>query len=472
MKDANDISVLLVDDEPAWLHGLALALKRSGIGQICSCSDSREVMTLLKQKPVDLVLLDVTMPFVGGEELLPQILSNFPDIQVIMLTGINQVELSVRCIKAGAFDFFVKSVEQQQLLASIQRAINMLFLQRENRQLNQYFLSEELKHPDLFREIISCDRQILAICKYLEAVAPGPNPILICGESGTGKELFARAIHKLSRVQGAWVPLNVAGLDDNVFSDTLFGHIRGAFTGADQSRPGMIESAADGTLFLDEIGDLSQASQVKLLRLLQEGEYLPLGADRPRISRARIVLATNRNLPKEIEAGNFRRDLFYRLNAHQINLPSLRERPDDLPLLLDHLLAKQAHQLGKQVPDYPRELTTLLGTYHFPGNVRELEGLVTNALSTHQKGTLSMRSFREVLGQSAIDAAGSQTEKLIFTEQLPNLEEAGELLVKEALRRANGNQTLAASLLGITRPALSKRLKKYQERPTTPRKGV
>ena len=473
MSESTDISVLLVDDEPAWLHGLSLALERSGITRISCCNDSREVMPLLQQERFDLVLLDITMPHIGGETLLQQIVADFPQIQVIILTGINQVELSVRCIKAGAFDFFIKTVEQQQLLASIQRAVKMLRLQQENQQLNRCFLNQELKQPAVFSEIISCDPQILAICKYLEAVAPGPNPILICGESGTGKELFARAVHLLGTPDGPWVPLNVAGLDDNVFSDTLFGHVRGAFTGAEQARAGMIESAAAGTLFLDEIGDLSLASQVKLLRLLQEGEYLPLGSDRPRASRARIVLATNRDLPREIEAGRFRRDLFYRLNSHQVQLPPLRQRLNDLPLLIDHLLQKQACQLGKSVPDYPRELTTLLGTYHFPGNIRELEGLVSNALSTHDKGTLSLRSFRAALEPTAPDRQHvNSVEKLTFCDILPTLEEAGQLLVAEALRRAKGNQSLAATLLGITRPALSKRLKKYQTENSGHPKGV
>lgn len=465
MNEHANISVLLVDDEKAWLHGLSIALERAtGITDIHCCNDSRQVMEMLQQTSVDLVLLDITMPHMTGDELLPMILDAYPEMPVIILTGINQIELSVKCMKLGAFDFFVKSVEQQQLVASIQRAVKMLTLQRENQQLNQHFLSTQLQSPEAFNKIISCDPQILSICNYLEAVAPGPNPVLIVGESGTGKELFARAVQKLGRPAGPWVALNAAGLDDNVFADTLFGHVRGAFTGADQSRAGMIESAADGTLFLDEIGDLSPASQIKLLRLLQEGEYLPLGADRPRQSRARIVLATNCDLQAKIEAGSFRRDLYYRLAAHQVQLPPLRQRKQDLPLLIEQLIIKQAGELGKTPPDFPAELPVLLGTYHFPGNIRELEGMLANALSTHSKGTLSLNSFRKALGSSEKPAAAAGTEpKLLFTDSLPTLEEAGQLLVAEALQRAQGNQTIAASLLGISRPALSKRLKKYRQ---------
>ncbi len=473
MTDLANISVLLVDDEKAWLNGLSIALERAtGSADIHCCNDSRQVLDILATKMVDLVLLDITMPHLTGDELLPQIVEQHPQLPVIILTGINQIEMSIKCMQLGAFDFFVKSVEQQQLIAGIHRAIKMLSLQQENQQLNRRFLSTRLETPEAFVGISSSDPQILSICKYLEAVAPGPNPILIGGESGTGKELFARAVQKLGRPDGPWVALNVAGLDDNVFADTLFGHSRGAFTGADQARAGMIESAAGGTLFLDEIGDLSLASQVKLLRLLQEGEYLPLGADQPSQSQARLVLATNCDLQQKMNQGSFRHDLYYRLAAHQVQLPPLRERKQDLPLLIDQLVAKHAAELGKTVPDIPPELAVLLGTYHFPGNIRELEGLIANALATHQKGTLSLASFRAALGDATQPPeADEKLRKLIFTDRLPTLEEAGRLLVEEALQRAQGNQTIAAGLLGISRPALSKRLKKYQQR-TNDEKGV
>ncbi len=464
MSELHNLSVLLVDDETAWLNGLAIALERSaGITNIQRCNDSRQVLDLLHQKPVDLVLLDITMPHLTGDELLPLILAEHPDLPVIVLTGINQIELSVRCMKLGAFDFFVKSIEQDQLLAGITRAFKMLSLQNENRQLNDSFQRQQLKNPEVFSQIISADPQMISICRYLEAVAPGPHPVLISGESGTGKELIARAVHQLSRPKAPWVAINVAGLDDNVFSDSLFGHLRGAFTGADRSRPGMVESAAGGTLFLDEIGDLSHGSQVKLLRLLQEGEYLPLGADKPRKANIRIVVATNCNLETAMNEGRFRRDLFYRLAAHRVDLPPLRDRRGDIPLLLDHLLSEEAKKLGRVPPKYPRELPVLLGTYSFPGNVRELSAMVSDALGTHETGTLSMRAFRSVINNNVMAIEQKNVgPKLTFGDQLPTLQETGELLVAEAMERACGNQTIAASMLGISRPALSKRLKKIQ----------
>ena len=477
MTEPSNISVLLVDDETAWLHGLSMALERTdGITNITCCSDSRQVLDILQQTHIDLILLDITMPHISGDILLPQIVEVHPEIPIIILTGINQVKVSVHCMKLGAFDFFVKSVDQQQLLAAIQRAVKMLTLQRENQQLNQHFLSSELDSPEHFKEIVSSDPKLLSVCKYLEAVAPGPNPILITGESGTGKELFARAAHNIGRPNGPWIALNAAGLDDNVFADTLFGHVRGAFTGAEKTRAGMIESAANGTLFLVEIGDLSLASQIKLLRLLQEGEYLPIGADQPRKSQTRIVLATNTDLPQALEAGTFRRDLYYRLATHQVKLPPLRQRMGDLPLLINHLLKKISQDLNKPTPDYPAELPVLLGTYHFPGNIRELEGLLGNALSTHKKGTLSTASIREAIG-SVANTAGVGSPKrapkqLLFGETLPSLEEAGQMLVVEAMQRSQGNQTIAAGLLGISRPALSKRLKKYRSSTNSTAEGA
>ncbi|BCR06374.1 sigma-54-dependent Fis family transcriptional regulator [Desulfuromonas versatilis] len=463
--------VLLVDDEPAWLRSLGRALERSaGINNQIVCQDSRQVMQILARQPASLVLLDLTMPHLPGEELLGSLVQNHPETPVIILTGVNQVETSVRCMKQGAFDFFVKGVEEERLAAGVLRAIRMQELDREVRELKNGLLDGQVENLDAFSGILTRSPKMHAIFRYIEAVAPSSQPVLVTGESGAGKELVARALHLIGRPEGPWVPVNVAGLDDSIFSDTLFGHTRGAFTGADRARAGMIEQAAGGTLFLDEIGDLSPASQVKLLRLLQEGEYLPIGADRPKRSSARIIVATNQNLAALQASGAFRKDLFYRLQGHQVQLPPLRERPEDLPLLLEHFLAKAARELGKRKPTAPEELAVLLATYHFPGNIRELEGMVHNAVATHQAGKLSTQSFRVALGLERSEATGNgkgaasgpETPGLVFGDQLPTLSEAADLLVAEALSRSQGNQTIAAGLLGITRPALSKRLKKLR----------
>jgi DNA-binding NtrC family response regulator len=321
---------------------------------------------------------------------------------------------------------------------------------------------------EAFAEIITQSKAMTAIFRYVDAVAPSPQPVLVTGETGTGKELIARALHRLSGRAGECVAVNVAGLDDTVFADTLFGHARGAFTGADRARDGLITSAADGTLFLDEIGDLSASSQVKLLRLLQEGTYYPLGVDRPRQCRARIVVATNYDVAERVKAGAFRKDLYYRLRTHHLHLVPLRERLEDIPLLVNHLLEKAAQALRKPPPTPPLELYRLLKTYGFPGNVRELEAMVFDAVARHQGGTLSLQSFKAAMGAGPLLAEENDRAEdlvgLMTVERLPTLDEAEEALIQEALRRANGNQGVAAGMLGLSRQALNKRLTRRKER--------
>lgn len=457
--------VLLVDDEPAWLRSLRLTLERSaGITNIITCQDSRTVLGLLEQHEIGLVLLDLTMPHLSGAQLIGLIAERHPEIEVIVISGMNQIESAVTCIKQGAFDYFVKTVEEDRLISGVLRAIRVLELERQNRDISNRMLSGELTYPEAFAGIVTTDRTMHAIFSYIEAVALSTEPLLIMGESGVGKELIAKAAHNISGCSGPLVSVNVAGLDDAVFADTLFGHTRGAFTGADQTRRGMIEEAADGTLFLDEIGDLSIASQVKLLRLLQEGEYFQLGSDRPKRLKARIIVATHQNLSLKQEDGSFRRDLYYRLCTHMVHVPPLRERKCDLAPLLEHFLEEAARALGKKKPTPPRELLQLLATYSFPGNIRELKALVYNAVSVHRGRVLSMDTFLRTIfrqGTKPNLPADSGPEKNLFTtlEHLPTFREAAELLVEEAMSRANGNQTIAARLLGISQPALSKRLK-------------
>jgi DNA-binding NtrC family response regulator len=454
--------LLAVDDELAWLRSLRAALQRAGIDHVVACQDPREVPALLAAHPIGLVLLDLNMPHVSGEEVLRGLVAEHPEIAVIVISGMNQVETAVRCVKLGAFDYFVKTAEEDRLVSGIVRAIRMIELQREARELASRVLSGTLEHPEAFASLVTRDRAMLAAFSYVEAVAHSPQPLLIQGESGVGKELVASAAHALSGRRGPLVAVNVAGVDDAVFADTLFGHARGAFTGADQARGGMVEEAAEGTLFLDEIGDLGTASQVKLLRLLQEGEYFPLGSDRPKRLRARVIVATHHDLAARQAAGTFRRDLYYRLCTHQLRIPPLRERRGDIPLLLEHFLDEAARSLGKRKPTAPKELPVLLGTYAFPGNVRELRAMVFDAVSVHRERILSMEHFASAIGRAG-DAArpGEAGAPAPFAalEHLPTIHDAVELLVQEALSRSRGNQTIAARLLGITQSALSKRLK-------------
>jgi DNA-binding NtrC family response regulator len=307
-----------------------------------------------------------------------------------------------------------------------------------------------------------------AMFQYLESVAAcSDQPVLVTGETGVGKELVARAVHTLSGRTGKFVPVNVAGLDDQVFSDTLFGHRKGAFTGADQAREGLIAQAAEGTLFLDEVGDLNPASQIKLLRLLQEQEYYPLGSDVAKRSRARIVAASNCDLVSCIEAGSFRRDLYYRLCTHSCPIPALRDRIEDIPLLMEHFVLQAATAQGKQTPHYSAALLALLKSYRFPGNIRELQAMVYDAVARHQDGTLSIELFREKNGLEPIVDSTCMAEAVQEDESdsitlrfsgFPTLKDVENELIQRALQHANGKQGAAAALLGLTRQALNNRL--------------
>ena len=460
-----NFSILLVDDEEAFPRSMSITLERQGnINNIVTCNDSRLVMDILKEENIGLILLDLTMPHISGEELLESISEQYPQISIIIFSGMNQLETVVQCIRKGAYDYFVKTSDKQQLIDSVRRAISI----QENRIEHQAIrkqLAPKQKKPSqrhtAFNPIITDDPCMLSIFNYLETVAVSSQPVLITGESGVGKELIAQAIHHLSNRQGKIVSLNSAGLDEHVFSDTLFGHKKGAFTDAQNQREGLIKKADAGTLFLDEIGDLSTSSQIKLLRLLQDGEYFPLGSDMPERMTARIVVATHQDLEALQETGKFRPDLFFRLSTHQVHIPPLRERKNDIPALLNHFLNDAANELNKNKPTIPKELYTLLENYHFPGNIRELRSLAFEAMSHHRSGILSMQQFEKILHFKPKQQQKNEKSTFFDTnEPLPSFQEINHLLIQEAMARTNNNQSMAAKLLGISQPALSKRLKK------------
>lgn len=457
--------ILVVDDDETVLRSIDTTLRIAGWDNVLPCSDSRIVMNILAEKPVETILLDLTMPHIGGEDLLPIIRESF-DVPVIIVTGDVHVSTAVRCIQAGAFDYILKPVDEDRIIAVVTRAVAFRELKRENLALRSHFLSDisgDLDKPEAFDEIITADSKMMLVFQYVESVAGTSQPVLINGETGVGKELVAKALHRLSGLEGKFVAVNAAGLDDNVFSDTLFGHVRGAFTGADRARPGLIEQAKGGTLFLDEIGDLSPASQVKLLRLLQEGDYLPLGGDHPKKAEVRIVAATNRDLAALQEEGRFRMDLNYRIGTHRVHIPPLRERMDDIPILVDHFARQAADRLGVKKPNPPKELHELLKTYSFPGNVRELHAMIFDAVSRRKSGGISLETFKAHIAlersSKSSDTRQPKGSMITFGETLPTIKQAAHLLIEEAMRRTGGNQTAAAKMIGISQQALSKRLK-------------
>ncbi len=462
------LPVLLVDDEEQFLLSVSVTLYSSGINNIIECNDSSKVMELLSNQKVEAILLDISMPKVSGTELLAKINQEYPEIPAVMVTAISEIETAVECMKSGAFDYLLKPVDDNRLVTSVKRAIEMREVRNENSRLKQYLLSDSLQYPEAFSSIVTKNSTMRSIFQYIEAVAATPLPILATGETGAGKELIAKSVHNASNRKGEFVTVNIAGVDDNLFSDTLFGHVKGAFTGADKERKGLIEEATGGTLFLDEIGDLKKESQVKLLRLIQEGNYYPVGSDTLKSTDARIVVATNCDINAMQKCGEFRKDLYYRLQSHHIQIPPLRERIDDVPLLTEYFLQSASEKLSKKKPTPPKELYTLLATYNFPGNVRELEGMIFDSVSRHKSGVLSMKTFKDkILDDSnadktsvleEIDQEEDSDNNIIFRDKLPTLKETEKLLIDEALKRANGNQTIAAQILGMTRTALNNRL--------------
>ena len=456
-------AVVLVDDEPEILFSYEVMLLGTGLSNIVTIADSRQLLPLLAEKEVGVIVLDLQMPHLSGTELLGEITANYPHLPVIIVTAANELTTAVDCMKKGAFDYQVKPIEVGRLLASIRKALEINALRREISSLRESLLTGRVRNADAFAAIMTRSPKMTALFGYLEAVATTDQPVLITGETGVGKDLVARAVHTLSGLSGRFVAINSGGLDDQMFSDTLFGHKKGAFTGAGEAREGMIAQAAGGTLFLDEIGDMSQLSQVKLLRLLQEGDYYPLGSDAAVRNGARIIVATNQHLEGLMRGGTFRKDLYYRLCAHHVHIPPLRERREDIPLLLELFLQDAARSLQKEKPGYRPELFDYLSTYHFPGNVRELKSMVFDAVTRHEGGNLSMASFRKAIGapvpQVETDHACQGAERdFCLTGRFPTLKEIEKYLIDDALRLAGGNQGAAATLLGLTRQALNKRL--------------
>ena len=451
--------ILIVDDDLFILNSIEAIFKSNQINNYITCQDSRKAVEILNRQKIEVMLLDLRMPYISGLDLLPIIRREYPEIAVIIITGATEVATAIHCMKTGVFDYLVKAVEPSKLIGTVKRAIEISELKQENRSLRMHLFYDEIHSPEAFSEIITNNKQMHSIFLYIESIANTNQVVLITGETGVGKDLVARAIHLLSKKYASYKSINIAGFDDSMFADTLFGHEKGAFTGADRYRKGMIEDASGGTVFLDEIGDLSIASQIKLLRLLESKEYNPLGSDIYKRMNVRIIAATNRDLQKLMDEGLFRKDLYYRLCTYHIYIPPLRNRPDDLPLLIDHFLKDISSEFAIKKPTPPPELYTLLETYHFPGNIRELKSMMYDAISRHKSGILSLKSFKEVIGQREMPITQTIPKvPVTFQERLPTLNQVSWILIDEAMKRANGNKSIAAGLLGITHQALSKRL--------------
>ena len=459
MADAELAKILIVEDEPFLRLTLGDHLRDRGF-EIIEAENGQQGLELFRLHSPDLVTLDLRMSPVSGQEVLEAIRDIDRNIPVIIISGHGQMHDAVLALRAGAFDYLQKPIIDMAILDhSINRALEHSSLRRCNANLSSSFLADTVQHPQNFAHIITANQKMYDIFRYCEAIAKSSESVLITGETGVGKELLAKALHNASGRSGPFVAINVAGLDDHAFSDTLFGHVRGAFTGADRLREGAMEKAAGGTLFLDEVGDLSQQAQLRLLRVLQEREYLPLGSDVFRPLKARILTATNKSVQELRSGDSFRKDFFYRVAVHTITIPPLRERKEDIALLLQHFLTEVCNALSLAVPTYSRKLLVQLKGYGFPGNVRELKALVQDALGRSQGGALGIDAFPVVMhGCDSVQVQGHNPFEGL--PELPSIRAATDGLIHEALARSGGVQKKAAAMLGISPQALCERLKK------------
>ncbi|TKB58699.1 sigma-54-dependent transcriptional regulator [Ferrimonas aestuarii] len=449
-------NILLVDDEAQWLRTLGVTLNRLvPEAKVDSCLDSRQVLQRMSGTDYALVLLDLTMPFHSGEEILAQIRQHHPNTRVIIVTGVNEVETAVRCIKQGAYDYFIKTGAVEELSISVRRALEVVGLERSLERVKQRFLSKDLDQPDAFGHILTCEPAMLDRLRYLEALTDSPAPVLIQGESGTGKDAFAKALHQLCHPNAPMITAQLTTLTEQAFDATLFGEVA---QGDKPACVGLVHQAHGGTLYLDEIGELPLAMQSKLLHLLDHGHYFPVGSDRPIHAHCRIVASSQHDLVALAKEGRFRNDLLFRLKTHRIHLPPLRERQLDLPLLLNHFIARAAEQLECSAPQLPHSLVNALKDYPFPGNLIELKGMVLDAVSRSSDAQLNTAPFLEAVKDMVVTPTPSQT--LQFPAELPTLAQASKALVDEAMSRTANNQTAAAALLGISQSALSRRLAK------------
>ncbi|WP_372681015.1 sigma-54-dependent transcriptional regulator [Desulfosarcina sp.] len=458
--------VILVDDEQSELEAYSFLLESMGIKNITRVSDSRNLLAVLEDRHPSIVFLDLNMPHKPGKVVLAELRETYPQTPVIICTANSDIEMAVECLKLGAHDYLVKPINLETFGSALRNALEISSLRNEVMTLKGLSFHKQLQHPADFSAIITKNHVMISLFHYIESIAASGQPVLITGETGSGKELFARAIHDVCGGSGAFVAVDVSGLDDTLFSDTLFGHRKGAYTSAEKDRTGLIERAVQGTLFLDEIGDLNKTSQVKLLRLLQEGVYYSLGDDHPQKCRARIVAATNKKINHLAGlTDGLRTDLYYRLSTHLIQIPPLRERMEDLPLLVDYLADQAAKSMGKHIASVSNSLLELLASMPFPGNVRELKGYIYDAVAQCHSDVLAEHGIIDRLraGQTIVDQAPASALPISLESifgQLPTLVELTEYAVQKALEAANNNQSEAAKVLGISKQALNKRLKK------------
>lgn len=454
--------ILAIDDDQAILHFLYISLMQTEKYEVRLMQDSSKVFEELEQNPYDVILLDMDMPEVTGLDILKHLRKNYPDVETIVLTGVDDVRLAVNAMKLGAYDYLIKPVDNDLILLVVERALERRHLKKEVYELKQDLRFEDLKNKKAFKDIITRNIGMIKILHYIEKIADSRTSVLIWGESGTGKELIARAIHTASPTKDkSFIAVNAGVFANELFPSEFFGHVKGSFTGAYTDKKGFIEEANGGTLFLDEIGELSLPIQVKLLRVLQEREFFRLGSTQSIKVDTRIIASTNKNLQIEIEKGNFRKDLFYRLNISSIHIPPLRERKEDIPLLAYHFLGKYNKINRKDISDISESVMELLQRYNYPGNVRELENIINHTVSVESSKRLREESLPQYFIESFANSHNNHNgiPSPFVEKSLMNVEKEH---IKNVLKSTGGNRTRAAHILGISRVNLISKIKKYK----------
>lgn len=444
--------ILIVDDDKAIRQSLVLLLKRKGY-ETSTAGNQEEALAIIRSSDLELIIMDMNYSLsTTGEEgihLLRQTKIYQPDTPVILITAWGSIELAVEGMRFGAFDFITKPWNNRLLLQRVETAINLSRTEPENED------RDDTGSRDFNRcGFIGRNPRILELMKTVERIAPTDAPVLILGENGTGKELVANAIHTNSRRKSEpFVMVNLGGISTSLFESEMFGHSKGAFTGAVSERKGRFEIADKGTIFLDEIGDLGADCQVKLLRVLQQHTFERLGESKPRKTDIRAICATNADLPQMVRERTFREDLFYRINLITLRIPPLRERRDDIPLLVDHFVSQSCSEHGLSKPGVSKEAIEYLCTLPFPGNVRQLKNMVERAVLMCQGDELKKSDF---------EAEGAAQENKNHGIAGATLEQLEKTAVVEALKAYDGNLSKAARSLGITRQALYRKIEKYE----------
>jgi two-component system response regulator HydG len=448
-------AILVVDDDSGHRTTLRTVLK-SWDYAVAEAEDGEKALSLVRKEGFDLILMDVRMAVMSGIDALKQVKAFNPAIPVIIMTAYSSVESAVAAMKAGAYDYLTKPLDFDELKLTIERALEHTRLKSENKSLR-----DQLETLAGSRTIVAASRQMKELLEMVATISPSEATVLITGASGTGKELIARSVHEnSSRRSGPLVSINCAALTESLLESELFGHEKGAFTGADRRREGRFVQANRGSLFLDEVGETSMAMQAKLLRVLQEGEIQRVGGETSVRVDVRVIAATNQNLFQKVEEGGFREDLFYRLNVVNLHVPSLNERTDDIPALAQHFLNLYAQRNRKQTKGFtPRAMDSLL-RYRWPGNVRELENVVERAVILSPGEYISEK---DLPANIAPGRAAAQEERTGSSrpKEGGSLDAVEKDAVIEALDRAAGNKSEAARLLGITRRTLYNKLEKY-----------